>query len=664
MTQKIYLPEHEQEYLKLLSKTYPTEQAVTTEIINLNAILNLPKATEHFMSDLHGEYEAFTQILRSASGAVREKIDMLFSETMTENQRASLATLIYYPKEKMELMLKNTDSEEDWYRETLSNLIEVCRAVTFKYTRSKVRKNLPDSYAYIIDELLNTDPTLRNKKEYYDNILSTIINLGKAPDFIICLCDVINRLVVDRLHIVGDIYDRGPRADIIVDSLIEHKSIDIQWGNHDIVWIGAAAGSPICIMTVLSNSILYNNLDVLEIGYGISLRPLYIFANENYALTDLSCFATRIMDEHERETVKQKDLVRTARMSKAVTILLFKLMGQVIRRNPEFHMEDRCQLDFIDYDKGTVEIGGKTYPLTDCDFPTVDIDNPYAFTEDEEDLIQELISAFKASEKLQKHIRFLFDNGNIYKCYNNNLLLHGGVPMNPDGTFKALVVDGVAYRGKELFDYCETRVRDGYYSPEGSKKRTKGLDFMWYLWCGPCSPLFARDKITTFERRLIKDQSTWKETKDYYYTYVQTREGCENILKEFGLTKSNSHIINGHTPIKSKDGESPIKGEGKLFIIDGGFSKAYQKTTGIAGYTLIYNSRFMHLSAHLPFEGKDRAIEDNLDIANITVVSERLDHRIKIKETDIGRELQKDIDHLTKLLSAYRSGLIPERTHN
>lgn len=651
----------ELDYLRLLAREYPTEQSVATEMINLNAILNLPKATEHFMSDIHGEYEAFNHIMRSASGAIREKIDILFSDKLSEQECAALATLIYYPEEKLEELLSQVQDMDLFYNETLNKLIEICHLVTSKYTRSKVRKALPPEYAYVIDELLNTDFTLHNKREYYRNIIRTIIDIGKAKDFIIALCDVIKRLIVDRLHIVGDIFDRGPRADIVMEALMQHHKVDIQWGNHDILWMGAAAGSPICIANVLLNSILYNNLHVIENGYGISLRSLALFANEYYHDVDVSSFATKTMNDK----TLPKDLALSARMSKAISIILFKLTGQFVKRNPDFHMEERCHLDKIDYEKGTIVLAnGKTYALCDISFPTINPDDPYQLIKEEEKVIDEFVSSFKQSEKLQKHVRFLFQKGSIYKVYNGNLLTHGGIPMNEDATFKSFSFDGVTYKGRALMDYLEARAREGYFALEGSETRLKGQDFMWYLWCGKWSPLFARAKMTTFERHFIHDHETWKEEKDPYYEITKSEEGCMVILHEFGLDGPNCHIINGHVPIKSKDGESPIKGNGRLFIIDGGFCKAYQKTTGIAGYTLIYNSHYMRLSAHEPFDGKENAIHDNKDILSSTIVSEELDHRLKISEMDRGKKLKAEIEHLQKLLYAYRHGIIAENSAN
>lgn len=656
---KDYSPS-ELEYLRLLGKEYPTEQDAATEIINLNAILNLPKATEHFLSDVHGEYEAFVHVMNSASGAIREKIEDLFADELTSAERETLATIIYYPEQKITELLTDVPDEKAFYYETLNYLIELTHVIASKYTRSKVRKALPQEYAYVIDELINIDFELHNKKDYYDNILNTIIDIGKGKDFVVALCSVIKRLIVDRLHLVGDVFDRGPRADIIMDELMKHHSLDFQFGNHDVVWIGAAAGSPICIATVLSNSILYNNLPVLEIGYGISLRPLSLFANEYYAMTDLSSFATRVIDKEEKKHIKNKDLLLTARMSKAITMVLFKLMGQVVKRNPDFNMEDRASLEHINYEDGTIDIDGKIYALKDCDFPTVNPEDPYTLSPEEQEMMDAMVKSFQGSEKLQKHVRFLLAKGSMYKCYNGNLLVHGGVPMNADGTFKVFNYDGVEYSGKALLDYCDKKVRDGYYASEKDPNRQKGQDFMWFLWCGKWAPTFAREKITTFERRFIADKETWQEARDPYYQITQTAEGCKIILHEFGLDSDFSHIINGHTPVKTTKGETPIRGEGKLFLIDGGFSKAYQKTTGIAGYSLIFNSHGMRISALEPFEGFEDAIKENKDIIPETVLMQPADHRLKIYETDIGVKLQKNIDMLTRLMDAYRNGILPE----
>lgn len=650
------------EYLKLLSEKFPTMQDVATEIINLNAILNLPKSTEHFLSDIHGEYEAFNHIMMNASGNIRAKIEILFEKKMTREQRRELATLVYYPKEKMQEQTSDMSEEEkrEWYRVMLNYLIEICHLVTSKYTRSKVRKSLPKEYAYVIDELINTDYTIHDRIEYYDNIIQTIIDIGKAPDFICAVCDVIKRLIVDRLHIVGDIFDRGPRADIVMESVMLHHAVDIQWGNHDIVWMGAASSSRVCIATVLANSIRYNNLDVIEQGYGISLRPLAVFANEQYADSDTSGFITTI-DYDGNETIRVKDVENAGRMAKAIAVILFKLEGQIIKNYPEFNMDDRLLLDKVNWEKGTVVIGGKEHTLTDTDFPTIDRKNPYALSEEEEYLMEQFSVSFKESEKLRAHIRFLFDNGSIYKCCNGNLLLHGSVPMDENGDFRKFVFDGKEYSGKEFLDYCDARARMGFFG-ETHEKRKYGRDFMWWLWSGRYSPLFAREKMTTFERRLIDDKSTWKEPKDPYYNFTATADGCEKVLKEFGLGGKRSHIINGHIPVKAKEGESPIKGDGKLIVIDGGFCKAYQKTTGIAGYTLIYNSYKMMLVSHEAFCGKENAIKSNMDIHSNQIVFERDDSRIKIAETDKGKTLKGQIDNLKLLMQAYKNGLIAENS--
>lgn len=646
-------------YLTLLSNQYPTAQSAASEIINLQAILNLPKGTEHFMSDLHGEYEAFIHIMSNSSGAIKEKVDMLFSETLNQKERAALATLIYYPDKKLKDIKSSNIDMDKWYKETLNHLIEICHLVASKYTRSKVRKALPVEYSYIIDELLNTDFTLHNKKEYYDNIISTIVDIDQAEDFIIDMCNLIKRLIVDRLHIVGDIFDRGPRADIVMDCLINHHSVDIQWGNHDALWMGAASGNLACIATVLANSVRYNNLDVIENGYGISLRPLAMFANEYYPNTDTKCFKTKV--SKDVSNYKPKDVAFCSRMGKAISVILFKLEGQLIMRHPEFKMEERLLLNDVDYDKATVNINGKTYSLMDCDFPTIDINNPYKLSSDEQELMEKLKTSFINSNRLQDHIKFLFSKGNLYKTFNGNLLIHGCVPMNEDGSFMEFDIGGKKLKGREFLDYAEEIAYQGFYGKPNSKEKLFGEDFLWFLWCGKNSPLFGREKIATFERRLIADKSTWTEPKNAYYRLTQEKDNCEKILVEFGLGGPHSHIINGHIPVKFKNGENPIKGSGKLIVIDGGFCRAYQETTGIAGYTLIYNSYVMRLSSHEPFCGVEYAIKNNTDILSTSVVFERLESRIKIKETDNGFRIQRTIDELKKLLEAYKLGVIDEK---
>ncbi len=645
-------------YLELLSRQYPTVQAASTEIINLQAILNLPKGTEHFMSDLHGEYEAFLHILNNCSGAVREKVDILFANSVSKEERARLATLIYYPEEKLEEIHEAVKDLNEWYKITLNQLIEICRLVSSKYTRSKVRKALPKDYGYIIDELLNTNYEVHNKKDYYENIISTIIDIDRADDFVKSLCGVIKRMVVDHLHIVGDIFDRGPRADIIMDLLMKHHSVDIQWGNHDVLWMGAATGSRTCIAAVLNNSITYNNLEVIETGYGISLRPLALFANEVYRDVDTFCFAPKMCGG--AAAYNAKDLELAARMHKAIAVILQKLEGQVILRNPQFGMSDRLLLDKMDLEKGTVQIGECEYPLLDTAFPTIDRGNPYALSDEEASLMQQLKFAFLRSEKLQRHVKFLYSKGGLYKCFNGNLLFHGCIPMNPDGSFMKFDIGCGGISGKSFMDQAEAIARQGYYAKQGTKEKQFGKDFLWFLWCGRNSPLFGRDHIATFERSLVADDSSWTEEKNPYYSYYNDEGVCERILEEFGLRGPHCHIVNGHVPVKSKDGENPIKAHGRLIVIDGGFCRAYQPTTGIAGYTLIYNSWGIRIAAHEPFSTTKDAIERNKDIFSTTVVFDRMESRIKIEETDNGACLQHNIDDLKCLLQAYKSGSIKE----
>ena len=658
MAKQIFTQE-ELRYLKLLAQKYPTVQAASTEIINLQAILNLPKGTEHFISDIHGEYEAFLHILNSCSGVIKEKIDEVFASSISKAERDQLATLIYYPQEKLELVAQQETDLDEWYRITLHRLIEVCRLVSSKYTRSKVRKALPKDYAYIIDELLHTRYDEADKKEYFENIISTILSIGRAPSFITALCQVIKRLAVDHMHIVGDLFDRGPRADIILDSLMDYHSVDIQWGNHDILWMGAASGSRTLVATVLSNSIHYNNLEVIETGYGISLRPLSIFANEVYQNCDTHRFAVKLTGE-DKEHISQKDQLLSARMHKAITVILFKLEGQKILRHPEYGMEDRLLLDKIDYANRCITIGGVTYPLEDCDFPTVDPADPYTLTEEENQVIDQLTASFRRSEKLQKHVRFLYSKGSMYLCYNGNLLFHGCIPMTADGKLMSFTIGGHERSGRDFLNYAEKAARKAYYDAPGSTERQLGMDFLWWLWAGRNSPIFGRDRMTTFERRLIKDESAWTEPKNSYYALYQDPAVCDMLLKEFGLEGPHCHIINGHIPVKAKKGESPIKGGGKLVVIDGGFCKAYQPTSGIAGYTLIFNSWCFRIVSHQPFAGQQDAIENNHDIANSSDVFERLGSRMRISQTDIGRTLQAQSDDLCLLLEAYRSGAVTE----
>lgn len=652
--------EREIKYLNQLAKSYPNRRAALSEIINLNAILNLPKGTEHFMSDLHGEHEAFSHIRRNASGVIRKKVDALFSNTLTQSERAELSTLIYYPEEKLDRMSAKKNIEDDWYKITLGRLLSVSRLVSSKYTRSKVRKHLARTakgYDYIIDELLNLDFDTVNKGQYYDNILNTIIEIGSAEEFIVSLCSAIKSMVIDHLHIVGDVFDRGARADLIIDRLMKENSIDIQWGNHDVLWMGAAAGSRVCIATVLNNSITYKNLDVVEIGYGISLRPLSLFANRIYANSDVSNYMPK--GKSEGDIFINDDDKLVARMHKAISIIQFKLEGQTVLRNPDYGMQDRLLLDKIDREKGTITIDEKEYPLKDTDLPTVDPHNPYELTDGEKELMHYLKNAFIRSEKLQSHARFLYEKGEIYTVFNKNLLFHGCIPLNEDGSFMEFPL-AQGKSGREFMDFCDKAARKGYFSREGSIAKTFGKDFLWFLWCGKDSPLCARKKIATFERTLIDDPSTWEEPKNAYYRCWNNEKIAETILAEFSLGGERSHIINGHIPVQYKKGEEPVKANGKLILIDGGFCRAYQQTTGIAGYTLIYNADGMRISAHEAFKGVQNAIENNADILSDTVIFEQATDKIRVKDTDTGYTLSEKIGDLTRLLECYETGIIKE----
>ena len=651
--------EEELRYLKMLSRQYPNLRAAGTEIINLQAILNLPKGCEHFISDVHGEYEAFLHLMNSCSGVVRERIDQLFAYSISREEREQLATLIYYPEEKMELLRPQIPDMNEWYRVTLHRLIALCRLVSERYTRSKVRKALPAGFAYILEELLYTHGEEVDKRDYFENIIATIIEIGQAPEFIIEVCELIKWAAVDHLHLVGDIFDRGPRADIIMDSLMKHHSVDIQWGNHDVLWMGAASGSRTLVATVLANSIHYNNLEVVETGYGISLRPLSVFANEVYRHCDVSRFAVKLTGD-DAERFSEKDRLLSARMHKAITVILFKLEGQKIRRHPEYGMDDRLLLDKIDYENKCVTIGGVTWPLEDTDFPTVDPADPYTLTPEENAVIDQLTASFERSEKLQRHVSFLYSRGSLYKIYNGNLLFHGCIPLTEEGEFLSFSLGGKERAGKRFLDWADKAARQAYYYRRGSAERKLGMDFLWFLWAGRNSPIFGRDRMTTFERRLIADERAWSEPKNAYYTLYQDPAICEKILREFGLEGPHCHIINGHVPVKAKKGESPIKGGGKLIVIDGGFCKAYQPTSGIAGYTLIYNSHSFRIVAHQPFAGREKAIRENFDISSSTDIFERLEHRGRVRETDRGREIRARIEDLRALLDAYRDGAVKE----
>ena len=646
----------ELKYLKSLANQYPNIAAASTEIINLQAILNLPKGTEHFLTDIHGEYEQFNHVLKNGSGAVRRQIDEEFGNTLSNKDKKSLATLIYYPQEKLDIVAQAEENIEDWYKITLHRLVQITKRVASKYTRSKVRKALPKDFAYIIEELITEKAEISDKEGYYNEIIHTIIRIGRAQEFIVALCNLVQRLVIDHLHIVGDIYDRGPGPHVIMDTLMNYHSVDIQWGNHDIVWMGAACGHLPCIATVLRIAARYGSLDTLEEGYGINLIPLATFALDTYK--DVNCDAFAIKFNTDYNT---KDLSLDMKIHKAIAIIQFKLEGQLIKKHPEFEMDDRLLLDKIDYEKGTVMAYGKEYLMLDTEFPTVDPADPYNMTSDEEQVMERIRQAFLKCEKLQRHVRFMYTNGGLYKIHNSNLLYHGCVPLDEEGNFKAVDVDGKKFRGKELYDILDNYARKGYYAKNDPLGMHKAQDYIWYIWAGPNSPVFGKDKMTTFERYFIEDKETHKETKNSYYSMFDNEEILNRILEEFGLDTHKSHIINGHVPVELKKGESPIKCEGKLLIIDGGFSKAYQSKTGIAGYTLVANSHGMRLVAHEPFESTEAAILHESDIFSDSMVVEIAPIRIRVADTDIGRELKESIKQLELLLQAYRDGTIVEK---
>lgn len=645
----------ETRYLERLSDLYPTIAAASTEIINLQSILNLPKGTEHFLTDVHGEYEAFSHVLKNGSGSVRRKIDDVFGNTMSIRDKRSLATLIYYPKQRMDMIKKTETNMDDWYRVHLYLLIEVSKRAASKYTRSKVRKALPKDFAYVIEELITEKAEVSDKESYYNEIISTIIRIGRAEDFIVAISELIQRLVVDHLHIVGDIYDRGPGPHIIMDKLMTYHSLDIQWGNHDVLWMGAAAGQRGCITNAIRICARYGNLDILEEGYGINLLPLATFALKVYKDDPCTCFKLKVPDRPDSEEMQMN-----LRIHKAISILQFKVEGQIISRQKSFHLEDRALLDKIDYEKGTIVLGGKEYQLLDTNFPTVDPKDPYALTEEEEEIMERLEKAFINCEKLQRHMRFLLAKGGLCKVYNDNLLYHGCVPLDEDGNLKETEVYGKKYRGKALYDMLDAYVRKGFFALD-KKEREDGKDIMWYIWLHPDSPLFGKNKMATFERYFIAEKETHIEKKNPYYSYIENEKVIDNIMKEFGLDPSYGHIVNGHVPVKRKDGENPIKCGGKVMVIDGGFSKAYQKETGIAGYTLIFNSYGLLLVAHEPFESTEAAIEKENDIHSELTVVQRVHDRILVGDTDNGRELKEQIRDLEQLLSAYRNGEIIEK---
>ena len=642
-------------YLSLMAREYPTIQAVSSEIINLQAICNLPKSTEHFMSDIHGEHEAFLHIINNASGAIRDKIELVFGNQLGESERRALAALIYYPEQKIDQIRAAGENMADWYNVTLHRLIAVCRAVTSKYSRSKVRKALPKDFAYVIDELMHTHYVERDKERYYEKIISSIIDLDRAEAFIIALTALIKRMAVDHLHIVGDIFDRGPHADVILETLRTHHSIDIQWGNHDVMWMGAASGSKLCVATAIKNCVQYDNLDMLENAYGINILPLALFANEQYADNDCSVFTPRNLP-HER--YMPKDMSLYARMHKAICVIMFKLEGQLIQRRPEYDMKDRDMLSRIDYSDMSININGEKHILRDGVFPTIDPADPNRLTEPEQQLIDQLTDAFINSNKLQDHIRFLYSVGNIYNCYNGNLMFHGCIPCNDDGSFMEFDCDGQKLSGRQYLDFAEQLARKAFYAKEGTEEKEIGRDFMWFLWSGRNSPIFGRKQITTFERALVADKATHKEPKNAFYKYCDDEDFALKVLDHFGLHESYSTIVNGHIPVKAKEGEGPQKANGRRVVIDGGFCKAYQSQTGIAGYTMFFNSQRIRIVEHQPYNGELHFIDSDIQSQDVHV--KVLPNRLLVGDTDTGRELKERIADLKGLLEAYRRGIIKE----
>lgn len=645
----------DQRLLRHLSKKYPNIKAATEEIVNLSAILALPKGTEYFLSDLHGEHEAFIHMLKSASGVIRSKIEEFFGPELTRDERDELSALIYNAEAEIKRRKRSGEDFEKWCKVSIFRLVVICKSVTNKYTRSKVRKRLPKEYAYIIDELLHNSDD-ENKGNYYGQIIATIVECGIAEDFIIAFTDVISSLAVDKLHIIGDIWDRGAHPDAIMDFLMGHHDVDFQWGNHDIVWMGAATGNWACITNVLRMNISYNNFDMLEIGYGINLRPLAVMAEKVYGDDPCQYFMPKRLDENKFDPIDDR---LAAKMNKAISICQFKVEGQRIMAHPEYGLENRLLLDKIDFEKGTVRLRDGEFPLRDTNFPTIDPENPYELTEDERNMLNALEASFLQSEKLQAHIRFIYSHGALYTICNGNLMYHGCIPMDEEGNFEKCTVNGITASGKEYMDYLDSQVRKAYFEPDESEETGRSGDLMWYLWLSSKSPLFGKDQMTTFERCFVADKATHKEHTVPYYKLINRKEICEKILLEFGLDPKDSIILNGHVPVKIKDGESPVKGEGKLIVIDGGMSKAYQKQTGIAGYTFIFNSRFMALAEHKPYSPLKKDGTQEFHTPVIRTVK-TLEKRMLIKDTDIGEELQKEADELKALVRAYRTGRLKE----
>ena len=657
---KHYNIEEDMRYLQLLSQSFPTVAEASTEIINLQAILNLPKGTEHFLADIHGEYEAFIHVLKNASGNIKRKVNELFGNTLRETEKRELCTLIYYPEQKLELVKHNETDIDDWYHITLHQLVAVCRDVSSKYTRSKVRKSLPADFSYIIQELLHEHTEDHDKTAYVNVIVDTIISTGRADDFIIAIANVIQRLAIDSLHILGDIFDRGPGAHIIMDTMRKYHSWDMQWGNHDILWMGAAAGNDACICNVIRLSLRYGNLPTLEEGYGINLVPLATFAMETYENDPCTEFIPKTSGGASQ--LDEKTLRLTAQMHKAIAVIQFKVESQIIAKHPEWKMNDRCLFEHVDYQNGTIDLQGKTYKMSSCSFPTINPAAPSELSPEEKVLIGKLHHSFSVCEKLHKHIRVMLQHGCMYGIYNNNLLFHASCPLNEDGSLKEVeIYPGKKYSGRALMHHTGMQIRTAFQQDSVPEERDYAIDYFLYLWCGPDSPLFDKSKMATFERYFIADKETHVEEKGYYFKLRDDEEVIDHILDAFGVVGSNRHIINGHVPVRTLKGENPIKANGKLMVIDGGFSKAYHNETGIAGYTLVYHSRGFQLVQHEPFTSTEDAIKRGTDIKSTTQIVEMSNRRMLVADTDIGVELRKQIDDLEELLYAYRHGYIKEK---
>jgi len=646
-------------YLQLLSEKYPSIPAASTAIINLTAQLQLPKGSEHYLSDIHGEFEAFQHVIRNGAGSIWRKIDEMFGNSMSKSERRNLATLIYYPELKTPLMLQSVPDKDEWSRLTLVRLVKFCRRLSAKYRRETVRNYLPKHVAETIEELLYDQEGVEHKAAYYQSQIDTIVSTGSALAFITCLAELIQRLAVERLHIIGDIYDRGPGAHLILDDLMEHHQVDIQWGNHDILWMGAAAGSEACIANVIRACLRYGNMETLENGYGISVLPLASFALETYKDDPCELFTPKVPAD---SSFTAQEIRLMAQMQKAMAVMQFKLESQVIKRRPHYQMEDRLLLDKVDFQRGVINLDGVEYPLRDTFFPTIDEKNPDALSAEEQSVIEKLRLSFANSKKLQQHVRFLFSTGSLYLIHDGNLLYHGCIAMNDDGEFRAFNVDGRSFAGKEFLDRVDRLARQGYFATDNLAQKQYGMDVMWFLWCAPMSPLFGKEKMATFERYFLADKVTHAEKRNAYYTLRDTEESACKILKEFGLDPENGRIINGHVPVKVTKGERPIKANGRLIVIDGGFSRAYQQVTGIAGYTLISNSRGLLLAAHQPFESTQKAVSEEIDIDTETEIIHSHPFRMRVSDTDRGRVIQEQIDELQALLHAFREGRIKE--HN